>query len=123
MKGNHFGLLPPHKPALPTPFLPFLSDMFKASERQGMEIWSQLPFPVLFRQLLAAVPSGPTLGPPFSTRASLPLLPSCSGATALELALFPFLEPTVWSQRGLSASLGSANKLGSGGHTAGDLEA
>lgn len=43
--------------------------------------------------------------------------------TALELALFPFLEPTVWSQRGLSASLGSANKLGSGGHTAGDLEA
>lgn len=42
---------------------------------------------------------------------------------ALELTLFPFLEPTVWSQRGLSASLGSANKLGSGGHTAGDLEA
>lgn len=50
-------------------------------------------------------------------------LPSCSGATALELTLFDFLEPTVWSQKGLSASLGSANKLGSGGHTAGDLEA
>lgn len=37
--------------------------------------------------------------------------------------IISFLEPTVWSQSGLSASLGSANKLGSEGHTAGDLEA
>lgn len=37
--------------------------------------------------------------------------------------IISFLEPIVWSQSGLSASLGSANKLGSEGHTAGDLEA
>lgn len=119
MEGNHFGLLLPHKPHCPPPptlFFSFLYNMFKASEHPGTEIShpAQIALVVSSLQPNFWLPAFYQGFPP----SFLSLL-----LTALELALFPFLEPTVWSQRGLSASLGSANKLGSGGHTAGDLEA
>lgn len=111
MKGNNFGLLPCYNPPSP-------SDILKASECHGTEIsQSKFSFHSLLKWLLSPI-SHPT--PIFQGFFSpSPFLWShYSGACIISC-----LESTVWSQSGLSASLGSANKLGSGGHPAGELEA